>query len=405
MCMSDAIAWLSIVGINENGLAGLSEEARAAISEAVLVAGGKRHLALAQDLIRGEQIAWRSPPHETIPALLAKKPQKICVLTSGDPFNYGMGAVLARHIPASEMNVFPAPSIVTKIAAKRGWAVQDMVVVALNGRPVERLIAHLQPGAKILCLSADEHTPQAVAAILNGRGFGTANMTIYEHVGGTNERAQTMPASEFNIADIARLNCIAFEVPIDAARCLPLTPGLADDWFEHDGQMTKREVRAVTLAALAPRRGELLWDIGLGAGSVAIEWLLADPMNRAIGFEQNAERAARAKRNSKALGVPQLVVLEGEAPAILEGMDAPDAVFIGGGAGEPGMVETVWNILKPGGRLVMNAVSLESEAILLAAQKQYGGALIRISVERAEAVGSMTGWKPAMTVTQWSVVK
>jgi len=403
-----AIAWLSIVGINENGVDGLCDEARTQISTAALVAGGKRHLELAHDLIKGETLKWPSPPHHAIPAIMARRNEKVCVLATGDPFNYGMGAVLSRHVPVEEIKVFPAPSIFSHVAAKLGWALQQTVTIGVNGRPVERIIPHLQPGAHIIVLSADERTPKAIASLLAGRGFEDGYLTIFEHVGGASERIRSVKAGSFVLEDIARLNCIAIEIPDNAetkARCLPITAGLADDWFDHDGQITKREVRAITLSALAPRRGELLWDIGLGAGSIAIEWLLRDPANRAIGFEKNAERAARAARNAKALGVPQLIVMEGEAPAIMEGLEAPDAIFIGGGASAPDMIETAWEVLKPGGRLVMNAISIETEALIIAAYKRYGGALIRIGIERSDSVGSMTGWRPAMTVTQWSITK
>ena len=406
ICMNDSIPWLSVVGINENGLAGLCDDACAAIAEATLIAGGKRHLELVRELITGETLSWPSPPHDAIPDILARRPHKVCVLASGDPFNHGMGAVLARHIPPAEMRVFSAPSIFSAVAAKMGWALQNTITIGLNGRPLERVIPYLQPSANIIALSADEKTPRALAELLVAHDFGDVIMTIFEHMGGAKECIHKMKVSEFTLSDIARLNCIALEIPEGVMRCLPIVSGLADDWFEHDGQMTKREVRAITLSVLAPRRGETLWEIGLGAGSIAIEWLLADPTNRAIGFERNAQRAARAASNAKALGVPQLVVLEGEAPEVLEGLDPPDAIFIGGGAGMPGMIAHCWSLLKPGGRLAINAISLETESLLLAAHKQYGGALTRIAIERADPVSAnMTGWRPAMTVTQWSVTK
>lgn len=403
-----AITWLSIIGINENGMDGLCGEACAAISTAALVVGGKRHLELARELIMGETLEWPSPPHNAIPAIKAKYPAKVCVLCTGDPFNYGMGAVLAKHIPIEEMQVLPAPSIFSLVVAKLGWALQHTVTIGLNGRPVERIIPHLQPGAHLIVLSADERTPAAVATLLCDRGLGECKMTIMEHVGGSKERIRTLEAENFSLDDIARLNCMAIEVPDTIAiknRCLPVTSGFANEWFDHDGQITKREVRAVTLSSLGLRKGELLWDIGLGSGSVAIEWLLCDPANRAVGFEKHPERAARAAANAKKLGVPQLVVMDGVAPGVFEGLEAPDAIFIGGGATVPGMMEAVWAALKSGGRLVINAISLETEALILSAHKHYGGELIRIGIERADNVGSMTGWRPAMTVTQWSVTK
>ncbi len=400
------LPWLSLVGINENGVDGLSAQARQRISEAALVVGGKRHLALARSLIRSETLDWPSPPHAAIAAIKARSPAKVCVLCTGDPFHYGMGAVLARHIPIEEMETFSAPSVFSLVAARLGWALQNTVIVGVNGRPVERLIPHLQPNANIIALCADETTPDIVAGLLKRHGFGMCQMIVMENLGGPNERIRRTTAGEFAFDDISRLNCIAIQVPDEAKlHSTPVTSGLADSWFDHDGQMTKREVRAVTLSALAMHRGELLWDIGLGSGSVAIEWLLRDPSNRAIGFEKHPERAARAAANAKKLGVPQLVVMEGEAPSVLEGLDAPDAVFIGGGATHPDMLEAVWQVLKPQGRLVINAVTLETESVLMAAYKKYGGVMTRIAIERADPVGTMTGWRPAMTVTQWSVTK
>ena len=400
------LAWLSIIGINENGIGGLSLEAKKYLSEATLVVGGKRHLALAASLIKNKTLDWPSPPHDAIKIILAKRPEKICVLCSGDPFFYGMGAVLACHIPMSEIEVFPAPSIASLVAARLGWALQHTTTIAVNGRPVERLIPHLQPGAKLIALSADETTPQAIASLLTRNGFADVDMTILEHVGGPQERIRRVKAEEFALTDIARLNCVAIDIAAEPKRGIPITSGLEDHWFEHDGQMTKREIRAVTLSALTMRRGELLWDIGLGSGSVAIEWLLRDPANRAIGFEKDATRASRAAANAKMLGVPQLVVLEGMAPDVCEGLEAPDAIFIGGGAAMPGMIEFCLSQLKTGGRLVINAVSLETENLLLAAYKKYGGTLIRIGIERADAISeTMTGWRPAMTVMQWSISK
>ena len=402
--MTSSLPWLTIIGINENGLDGLLPEARTAIANAALVAGGKRHLELASSLITGKALPWPSPPHLAIPALMAAKPQPVCVLCSGDPFNYGMGPILAKHIPINEIKTFSAIPIFSLVAARTGWALQTTVTIGLNGRPIERIIPHLQPGARIIALSADETTPAKLIKLLNERGFTDANITLLEHVGGPKERITPYSGEKI---DIARLNCLAIEIPdTTKARALPITSGLADDWFEHDGQLTKREIRAVTLSALAMRRGELLWDIGLGAGSVAIEWLLRDPSNRAIGFEKNNERAHRAARNAKSLGVPQLVILEGGAPEVLEGLEAPDAIFIGGGATAPGVLESAWNALKPGGRIVINAVSLETESVLLAAHKRYGGEMIRIGIERADSISAnMSGWRPAMTVTQWSATK
>jgi precorrin-6Y C5,15-methyltransferase (decarboxylating) len=393
--MIDSIAWLSVVGISENGLDGLGTQARDAIAQASLVIGGKRHLALAAEAISGESMLWPSPIETCIPALLARKPQAVCVLASGDPFTYGVGSTLVRYIPLQEMRVFPAPSVFSLAAARLGWALQDTVTIGLNGRPLEKIIPHLQPGARIIALSTDGATPAMLAALLTRQGFGACKMMVLEHLGGPLERIRHAQADSMAWGDVAALNCVALVIAGDAAakqHALPLAAGLEDDRFEHDGKMTKREMRAVTLSAL-------------GAGSIAIEWMLRHPDNRAIGIEPLAARAQRAARNAQALGVPGLQIINGEAPAALAGLDAPDAVFIGGGMTAAGLLDAVWPRLKPGGRLVVNAISLETEALLLAAFRQYGGRLIRLGVERADVVGAMTGWRPAMTVMQWSVTK
>ncbi len=408
-------AWLSIIGIGENGVAGLCEQARRLIAAADVVYGGARHLELAAELVGGEAKIWQNPLENSINEILSLAPSsqsltpKICVLASGDPFCYGIGATLARHIPVQEMLVIPAPSCFSLAAARLGWALQDIVTIGLNARALENIIPHLQPNAKILALSTDETTPKLLAELLEKKGFAEAKMWVLEHLGGDKENIIFYQSSNHPIiqsSSFARLNMIALEIPAHLTKqALPLASGLPDDLFEHDGQLTKREIRAITLSALAPRRGELLWDIGLGAGSVAIEWLLSHPANRAIGFEKNPERAARAGQNAKNLGVPHLQIIEGSAPEILANAEAPDAVFIGGGGGNLAVIEAAYNALKNGGRLVVNAVTLETESQLIAAHKKYGGNIIRIGIDRAEDVGSMTGLRPAMRVMQWSAIK
>ncbi len=408
MFMENDITWLSIIGINENGVDGLSVQARELIASAALIVGGTRHLELANDLIKGKSEIWESPLEKSIEKILSYLGlKKIVVLASGDPFCYGIGATLARYIPIEEMLVIPAPSCFSLAAARLGWALQDTVTIGLNGRAIEKIIPHLQPKAKILALSTDETTPALLTDLLEKRGFAKAKFWVLEHLGGKKEKIR-LQAEGLRLQDIARLNMVAIEIPDDAEMkvcALPITSGLVDDLFENDGQLTKREVRAITVSSLAPRRGELLWDIGLGAGSIAIEWLLCDASNRAVGFEKNPVRAQRAKRNAISLGVPDLKIIEGSVPEILEGMEAPDAVFIGGGAGNPQVIDVAWNALKKGGRLVVNSVTLETEAVIIAACKKYGGEIIRIGIERAEAVGSMTGLRPAMSVLQWSISK
>jgi precorrin-6Y C5,15-methyltransferase (decarboxylating) len=398
--------WLSIVGIGEDGISGLSPAARDLVSAAEIVFGGKRHLALAAPLIRGAARPWPSPFERGIEEVLALRGRNICVLASGDPFFFGVGSVLARELDAAEMVVMPAPSAFSLAAARLGWSLPDTVLLSLHGRDIALVRPHLQPHSRILALASDAHTPRAVAHVLNERGFSRSRITLLESLGGPRERVRTSPAAKFDFADVHDLNTVAVQVIADVdARIIPRVAGLADEMFEHDGQITKREIRAVTLSSLAPRRGELLWDIGAGAGSVAIEWMLCDASLAAIAIEKRQDRAARIRRNAAELGVPGLQVIEGAAPGALAGLPAPSAIFIGGGATESGVLDIAISGLKPGGRLVVNAVTLATEKELLARHAGMGGALTRIAIARAQAVGGEPGWRPAMPITQWTWMK
>jgi precorrin-6Y C5,15-methyltransferase (decarboxylating) len=328
------------------------------------------------------------------------------VLASGDPYLYGVGSLLARHVDAAETIVVPAPSAFSLAAARLGWPLPDVAQVSLHGRALERIRPHLQPGANVLALTSDADGPAALAQLLTSTSFGASKLTVLEALGGPRERVRTALAAAFDLSAIDPLNVVAIEVVAAAnARVLARAPGLADELYEHDGQLTKREIRAITLSALAPRRDDLLWDIGAGAGSVAIEWMLADPSLAAIAVEARSDRAARIRRNAAALGVPDLEVIEGAAPAALKDLPRPDAIFIGGGASDAGVIEAAVAALQPGGRLVINAVTLESEALLLARHAALGGTLTRLAIARAEPVGGMTGWRPALPVTQWAWIK
>jgi precorrin-6Y C5,15-methyltransferase (decarboxylating) len=398
--------WLSIVGIGEDGVDRLGETARRLVGEAEFVFGGKRHLALAESLINGEARAWPSPFSDGIETIRGLRGRRVCVLASGDPFLHGVGATLARHVVPEEMDVVPAPSAFSLAAARLGWPLAEIDTVSLHGRTVAQLRPWLHPGRRILTLTSDASGPSDIAALLRNIGFGKSKLTVLEALGGPDERVLETTASGFDLSDVHPLNLVAVEVEADAdAPVLGLAPGLPDEMFEHDGQITKREIRAATLSALAPRRGELLWDIGAGSGSVAIEWMLLHPSLSAIAIEANAERAARVARNAESLGVPNLTIVEGAAPDALAALPSPDAIFVGGGGSRPGVMEAALAALKPGGRLVANAVTLEMEAVLLDLHASQGGALTRISLQRAERVGSMTGWRPAMPVTQWAWTK
>ena len=384
----------------------MSATARGLVSGADIVFGGARHLALAAPLIRGEAKPWPSPFSRGVEQVLAARGRKVCVLASGDPFFYGVGSVLASHVSPDETLVVPAPSSFSLAAARLNWALSDIALVSLHGRALERIRPHLHPGARVLALTSDSEGPEALARLLAENGFGESRVTVLEALGGANERIRTTTAAGFDLDDVAELNVVAVEAAgAPDARIIAYTPGLADDLFEHDGQITKREIRAVTLSSLAPLRGQLLWDIGAGSGSVAIEWMLAHPSLRAVAIEARADRAARIGRNAAAFGVPELEVIEGHAPEALARLAAPDAAFIGGGASETGVLDAAIATLKLGGRLVANAVTLETEAELIARHAALGGTLTRIAVSRADTVGGKTGWRPAMPVTQWVWVK
>ena len=398
--------WLSIVGIGEDGVEGLSATARGLVSSADIVFGGERHLGLAAPLIRGSAKPWPSPFSRAVGEVLAMRGRQVCVLASGDPFLYGVGSVLANHVPPEETVVVPAASAFSLAAARLGWALPEIALVSLHGRELDRIRPHLHPGARVLALTSDSEGPEALARLLAETGFGQSHLTVLEALGGGNERIRATTAASFDLAEIAELNIVAIEVSAaPGARVIAYAAGLADALFEHDGQITKREIRAATLSSLAPLRGDLLWDIGAGSGSVAIEWMLADPSMRAIAIEARSDRAARIGRNAGAFGVPSLEVVEGVAPEALAGLAPPNAIFIGGGASDSGVLDAAIAALRSGGRLVVNAVTLATEAELIARHAARGGELIRIAISRADRIGEKSGWRPAMPVTQWIWVK
>lgn len=394
--------WLTIIGIGEDGLYGLSPAARAALAGAEVVYGGARHLELAAAAINGEQHTWRTPFSASIEELLTHRGRKVCVLASGDPFQYGVGATLSRHVDPNQMHVIPHASAFSLAAARLGWPLQDVESLSLHGRPIDLIRPHLHVGARILALTSDAKGPGALAALLVEAGFGRSIITVLEALGGPQETVRSQMADGFTLTDINPLNvCAITVVPLPGARILPLTAGLDDTLFEHDGQLTKRDVRALTLSALSPRPGELLWDIGAGSGSIAIEWMLAHPSLKAVAIESAPDRAARIARNARAFGVPDLRVLEGSAPQMLTGLEPPHAIFVGGGGTDPGVMEAAISALRNGGRLVANAVTLEMERVLLTCQHQHGGDLVRLSLSHATPLGTMQGWRPAMPITQW----
>jgi precorrin-6Y C5,15-methyltransferase (decarboxylating) len=398
-------AWLAVIGIGEDGLSGLSPAARALVESAELIVGGERHLALVGEA-RGERLAWRQPLADTVALIAARRGRPVAVLASGDPLHYGVGAMLARHFPAEEMLVLPQPSAFSLAAARLLWPLEDCVMLSLHGRPVEALRLHLAPGARIIALTTDGDTPVQAAKLLAEAGWGPSAMTVFAQMGGERERRLDATAETWPLGRVANLNTLAVECrPGAAARSLSRLAGLPDDAFENDGQLTKRAVRAATLAALAPVTGELLWDVGAGCGAIAIEWLRSGRGMHAVAVERDAMRSAVIARNAARLGVPELRVVQDAAPEALAGLPAPDAIFLGGGVSDGRLWEAAWRALKPGGRLVANAVTLEGEAELLRWQRRGHGELTRLAVSRAEPVGGYHGWRALMTVTQLQLTK
>jgi precorrin-6Y C5,15-methyltransferase (decarboxylating) len=397
--------WLSLIGIGEDGIAALSPAARMMLAQAHLVVGGGRHLALAGPLA-AETMIWPSPLASAIPKILARRGSPVCVLASGDPFFYGVGTLLSAHVGPQEMQCFPAPSAFSLAAARLNWSLQDCCLMSLHGREFERIIPALQPHAKILCLSWDATTPPRLGKLLCERGLGQSRIVVLESMGGPRERTRATTAEAFRMEGIDPLNIVALEIAATAqSHILTVASGLADSWFETDGQLTKREVRAVTLSSLAPRRGELLWDVGAGSGSIAIEWLICDGANRAIAIETRADRASMIRRNAENLGVPHIEIITGTAPEAFANLPRPQAIFVGGGGSKAILLDAAYAALAPGGRLVVNAVTLETEAELARRFKAQGGELLRIEISRGKTLGSFQAWRPARPVTQWSVTK
>jgi len=396
--------WLSIVGIGDDGPSGLSEMAAALIDTAELLVGGARHLAMIP-AGSAERLVWDTPLTATIPRLAANRGRRVTVLASGDPLWYGVGALLCRHFAPEEMTILPQPSAFNLAAARLAWPLAECATLSLHGRPLDVLRLHLAPGRHVLALSADGSTPRAAAELLTATGWGPSRMTVFEHLGGAREAVSCAEAREWGERRTADLNTIAIECrPGPGARPWSRLAGLPDDAFEHDGQLTKREVRAVTLAALAPLPGETLWDVGAGCGSIAIEWLRGDG-GSAIAIERDPLRTAIIARNAAGLGVPGLRIVNAAAPGAFAGLPRPDAVFIGGGVGGGELLPAAWRVLRPGGRLVANTVSIAGERALLDWQARFGGAVTRIAVSRAEPLGGLHGWRPLMPVTQLAAGK
>ncbi|AIG04553.1 precorrin-6y C5,15-methyltransferase [Pseudomonas fluorescens] len=396
--------WLTVVGIGEDGFKGLGRNARHALLRASRIIGGQRQLDLLPVCIRGERELWPSP--FSLEPLLARRFEPVCVLASGDPMLYGVGASLARQVAADELLILPAPSSVSLAAARLGWPLQDVVTLSVVARPVAALNAHLASGVRLLVLSNDGRSPAAIAALLHTSGFGPSRLSVFEHLGSTTERRIDGRAESWQAPPIAALNLVAIDCLADAhTPRLSRLAGLPDAAFKHDGQLTKRDVRAMTLARLAPTPGELLWDVGAGSGSIGIEWMRAHPSCRALAIEADAGRQQLIEHNRDALGVPGLQLIRGSAPQALVGLESPDAIFIGGGVTRDGVLDTCWQHLRPGGRLVANAVTLQSEMTLMNWRTQHGGELTRIHVAQAQPLGEFDTWRQALPITLLEVIK
>ena len=395
--------WLHIVGIGEDGMEGLLPATRAVVEAAEVIVGGDRHHKLS-DNVTAERVAWPSPFNALIEMLEGFKGRRVVVLATGDPLWFSVGARIGREIDPREITYHPQLSAFQLAAARMGWSLPDVETLTVHGRPVEQMIAFIQPDARLLILTTGAETPAQIAGFLTERGFGRSKLTVLANMGGAEEARFDGVAEDWD-HEVPAFNTMAVEcIAAPDAALLPRVPGLADELFQHDGTMTKQEVRAATLAKLMPMRGALLWDIGTGCGSVAVEWMRGARYARAIGIEPRADRRAMAAANALALGVPKLELVEGRVPEALDGLAAPDAVFIGGGLSRE-TFEAAWGALRPLGRMVCNAVTLESEALLLELHKERGGQLVKLMVNRAEPVGGLTGWRPLMPVTQWSLVK
>ncbi|MGF1988348.1 MAG: precorrin-6y C5,15-methyltransferase (decarboxylating) subunit CbiE [Nostoc sp. ZfuVER08] len=398
--------WLSIIGIGEDGLQGLSAIALSVIAQAKVIVGGDRHLAMLPSDDQREKIIWASPISTSVEEISKRRGESICVLASGDPMCYGIGVTLTRRIPISEITIIPAPSAFSLACARLGWSLTEVETLSLNGRPSSLLQSYIYPGAKLLILSQGKDTPNIVAEILTNRGYGGSKITVLERMGGVHERIVEGMAAFWNETEIAALNAMAVDCIADAGVIpLPRLPGLPDNAYHHDGQLTKREVRAITLAALAPTPGQLLWDVGAGCGSISIEWMRTHPRCRAVAIEQNSSRLLYIADNAATLGTPNLQIIAGKAPAALKDLPTPDAIFIGGGVTATGLFDVCWEALRPGGRLVVNVVTVEGEQTLFQWHQRVGGDLIRIAIQRAEPIGKFLGWRGMAGVTQWVVIK
>ena len=426
----DSEKWLRVIGIGEDGWEDLGADAKSLLYESKVILGGERHLKMLPDDWKGERIFWTSPMRESVQKILSFRPDEdkkgkssftrnkkkdkvsVTVLASGDPLCYGVATRLLRHLPIDEICIKPALSTFSLICSRVGWSLPDIETLTLHGRPLEMLHPFVQPGAKLAVLSKDSGTPQKTADLLVNRGFGKSEITVLEHLDGSKEKKFSGRADSWQHSAGADLNAMAIEcIPVRNADVIPRIPGLPDDAFNHDGQLTKCEIRAVVLSKLMPIVDQVLWDVGAGCGSVAIEWMRSHPRCMAVAIEKSKTRLKMIEQNAINLGVPLLKIVPGTLPDVLGNLTLPDAIFIGGGLSNfkqkdsSSLLDLCWKLLKPGGRLVAHAVTFETEQQLFSWHKKNGGDLTRLSISRADSIGKFNGWKPLRPVTQYSVTK
>nr|WP_209945757.1 precorrin-6y C5,15-methyltransferase (decarboxylating) subunit CbiE [Rhizobium halophytocola] len=401
--------WLTVIGIGDNGLASLTPEAQSLVWQAETIVLGER----LETVLTGSNLPdlkrvlnWSAGFRDTLDEVLKLRGTPVTVLATGDPMHFGIGATLRRYLPAREMRVLPSPSAFSLAAARLGWPLQHVAQISLHGRPVAHLARHILPGARILSLTGDRNTVLDVADMLVANGFGGSVLSILEHMGGAKERIIRRTALDLanQRPEVSDFYTLAIDCAADGPVLSPI-PGLPDDAFRHDGQLTKSEIRAVTLSLLKPHPNALLWDVGAGCGSISIEWLRCGMGLEAIAIESKPKRIGLIEQNAYLLGTPDLQLVEGLAPDALTDLPDPDRIFIGGGINHEGVFETCWEALKPGGILVANAVTVEGEGQIAYLHSVHGGELVRLQVSRAGPVGRFSGWKPLMPVTIWSVVK
>lgn len=392
--------WLTIIGIGDDGWNGLSCRQQESIAAAQHIFGGERHLGFLPSQFKDKTKKWPSPFIKGIDEVLALKGQNVVVLASGDPMFFGAGATFLRKLPIDDVRVLPHPSSFSLAAARLGWALQDVACLSVHGRPIRSVIGYLQPNSYLIILSENKNSPSALAKLLQEKGFGASRLTVMEHLNGPKERIRSQQADQYSLDDCEDLNLVAIHCLANNEKAgYPCCSGLADEMFLNDGQLTKQDIRAVTMAHLAPKCGEVLWDVGAGCGSISVEWVRAAKGARAYAVEKNAKRQEFILKNADHFGVIGVQLIRGEAPSVLGDIEKPDAIFIGGGFTHPNLFDYCWDSLKAGGRLVVNAVTLETVALLQKKAAKINARLIQLSLSEALPLGNFHVWRSALPIT------